>query len=51
MVIDSMVEVGIAPSLLLVVSRAGLPSEHPMASAIRDASELLDVDVNQFTGG
>jgi hypothetical protein len=50
MVIDGMVEVGIAPSLLLVVPRAGLSSEHPMASFVRDASKLLDVNVDEFTG-
>lgn len=48
MVVDRMVEAGVAPTLLLVVPCAGLPSQDMMAASIGDAPKLLDVDVDQL---
>lgn len=48
MVVDRVVEVGVAPTASLVVSSASLSSEHAVPSAVGDAAELLDIDVDEF---
>jgi hypothetical protein len=49
-VIDGVVQVGVPGATLPGVAPAGLTAQEPVAAAVGDAAELLDVDVDQVTG-
>jgi hypothetical protein len=49
-VVDGVVQVGVAAALLVVVPVSGLSAKHAVATTVGDTSKLLDVDVDELAG-